>query len=199
MNLLTNFKHYKPKFIINDILSGLLVAIIAMPLSIALGLQSVGGEGYGIQMGIITAIVAGFCISAFGGCKFQIGGPTAAFVVIIVGYISSIGLIGLQLATICAGIVLIILGFLKCGNLVKYIPYPIVIGFTTGIGITLLVWQLNDLCSFNASGENFIEKISSYITNFSNLNLPSFIMGLLTLTAIIVLSKVNKKIPSALP
>ena len=145
MELLNSLKNYKKKYIINDLLSGLLVAIIALPLSIALGLQSVPGSG-GIQMGIITAIVAGFFVSLLGGSRFQIGGPTAAFVVIIFGYVSNpeIGILGLQLATIFAGVLLILLGLLKGGSLVKYIPYPIIVGFTTGIGITLLFGQIKD-------------------------------------------------------
>ncbi|MBO5926171.1 MAG: SulP family inorganic anion transporter [Clostridia bacterium] len=200
MELLKSLKGYKKSYLINDLLSGLLVAIIAMPLSIALGLQSVPeGVGGGIQMGIITAIVAGFCISAFGGSRFQIGGPTAAFVVIIFGYLKDpeIGLIGLQIATLLAGVLLIIMGLLKGGNLVKYIPYPIEVGFTTGIGITLLVAQIKDFCGFTGSGVDFIEKISAYIGSISSFNLITFLIGAGTLAVIYILGAINKKIPSA--
>ncbi len=211
MNLLSRFKDYKAKYLINDILSGLLVAIIALPLSIALGIQSIpDGVANGIQMGIITAIVAGFFVSLLGGSKFQIGGPTAAFVVIIYGYVANpeIGLVGLQFATLIAGLLLILLGFLKCGNLVKYIPYPIIIGFTTGIGVTLLTGQLKDFCGFhlqetvkflgiNFTSENFLGKIIGYISAISTFNLAPFLLGVGTLVSIIVISKLNKKLPSA--
>lgn len=211
MKLLSRFNGYKAKYLVNDILSGLLVAIIALPLSIALGIQSIPeGVANGIQMGIITAIVAGFFVSLLGGSKFQIGGPTAAFVVIIFGYVSnpSIGLIGLQFATLLAGLLLILLGFLKCGNLVKYIPYPIIIGFTTGIGITLLTGQIKDFCGFslaesvnflgiNFTSENFLGKIIGYIFAIKTFNVAPFLLGLGTLISIIVISKLNKKLPSA--
>ena len=198
MELLNSLKNYKKSYIINDLLSGLLVAIIAMPLSIALGLQSVPGSS-GIQMGIITAIIAGFIVSVFGGSRFQIGGPTAAFVTIIFGYISneSIGLIGLQIATIFAGVILIVLGLLKCGNLVKFIPYPIIVGFTTGIGITLLFGQLKDLCCFTGGGTHFLDKIIGYVSTISSFNLATFILGALTLVSIYAIQKINKKLPSA--
>lgn len=200
MELLNSLKGYKKQYLINDILSGLLVAIIALPLSIALGIQSVPqSAGNGIQMGIITAIVAGFFVSAIGGSRFQIGGPTAAFVVIIFGYISNpqIGIIGLQIATIFAGLLLIVLGLLKGGNLVKYIPYPIVVGFTTGIGITLLFGQIKDLCGFEKGGAEFIEKIIGYIESLSSFNLLTFVLGIGTFIAIKVIPLINKKLPSA--
>ena len=171
--LINSLKGYRPKSLINDLLSGLLVAIIAMPLSIALGLQSVPENvGNGIQMGIITAIVAGFIVSAFGGSRFQIGGPTAAFVGIILGYLSDpeIGIIGLQIATIIAGILLIVLGLFKLGSLVKFIPFPIIVGFTTGIGITLFVGQIKDFCGLNSSGVDFIEKIIGFIENINTFS-----------------------------
>ncbi len=199
MELLRSLKGYKSKYLINDLLSGLLVAIIAMPLSIALGMQSVpDGVGSGIQMGIITAIVAGFFVSFFGGSRFQIGGPTAAFVVIIYGYLNdpSIGLIGLQIATIIAGLLLLVLGFLKCGSLVKFIPYPIVVGFTTGIGITLLVSQFKDFFGFSATGVDFVEKIIAYVGAISSFNLATFLIGLGTLAAIYLIPLISKKLPS---
>ena len=211
MNIFSRFKNYKAKYLINDILSGLLVAIIALPLSIALGIQSIPeGVANGIQMGIITAIVAGFFVSFLGGSNFQIGGPTAAFVVIIFGYVANpeIGLIGLQFATLIAGLLLILLGILKCGNLVKYIPYPIIIGFTTGIGITLLTAQLKDFCGFtvpevvnflnvNFTSENFVGKIVGYVASITTFKIAPFLLGAGTLISIIVISKLNKKLPSA--
>ena len=199
MELLNSLKNYKKSYIVNDILSGLLVAIIALPLSIALGLQSVPENiGGGIQMGIITAIIAGFCISAFGGSRFQIGGPTAAFVVIIYGYLADpeIGLIGLQIATLIAGVLLILMGIFKGGNLVKYIPYPIEVGFTTGIGITLLVAQIKDFCGFTGSGVHFVDKLVGYATTMTSFNLATFLLGLGTLITIYLIPKINKKLPS---
>lgn len=198
MELLNSLKGYKKSYIINDLLSGLLVAIIAMPLSIALGLQSVPGSS-GIQMGIITAIVAGFIVSVLGGSRFQIGGPTAAFVTIIFNYIKneSIGLIGLQIATLLAGVLLIVLGLLKCGNLVKFIPYPIIVGFTTGIGITLLFSQIKDFCGFTRSGIHFLDKILGYVSSIPSFNLPTFLLGAGTLISIYGIQKINKKLPSA--
>ncbi len=195
MELLNSLKNYKKSYVLNDVLSGLLVAIIAMPLSIALGMQSVP-EG-GMKMGIITAIVAGFCVSAFGGSRFQIGGPTAAFVAIILSYYAKIGLLGLQIATLLAGVILIVLGIVKCGGLVKFMPYPIVVGFTTGIGVTLLFSQIKDFCGFTSGGGEFIEKIMGYITSLNTFNLATFLMGLGTLITIYALLKINKKLPSA--
>ncbi len=196
--LINSLKGYKPKNLVNDLLSGLLVAIIAMPLSIALGLQSVPqGLGDGIQMGIITAIIAGFIVSAFGGSRFQIGGPTAAFVAIIYGYLGEIGIIGLQLATILAGVLLILLGIFKLGSLVKFIPFPIIVGFTTGIGITLFVGQIKDFCGFNSAGVDFIEKIVGFIENINTFSLASFLIGLGTLITIYVFKAINGKIPGA--
>lgn len=199
MELLNSLKGYKKSYFVSDVLSGLLVAIIALPLSIALGLQSVPENiSGGIQMGIITAIIAGFCVSVFGGSRFQIGGPTAAFVVIIFGYLSDpeIGLIGLQLATLLAGVLLIVMGFVKGGNLVKYIPYPIEVGFTTGIGMTLLVAQIKDFCGFSGTGVHFIDKIISYANSISSFNLPTFLIGLGTLVTIYLIPKISKKLPS---
>lgn len=194
--LLNSLRGYKRKDLISDILSGLMVAIIALPLSIALGIQS----GATLQQGILTAIVAGFFISALGGTKFQIGGPTAAFVVILVGYISDpeIGFFGLQIATICAGILLSVLGFCRAGALVKYIPYPIVVGFTTGIGITLMFGQLKDFFGLKIGSANeFIEKIEQYIINIGTFKPGAFVVGIITLALIILIPKINKKLPSA--
>ncbi len=198
--LITSFKGYKKKFILNDLFAGLMVAIIALPLSIALGIQSTDGAGVnGIQFGIITAIVAGFFISALGGSKYQIGGPTAAFVVILVGYINNpdIGVLGLAIAGIAAGVLLIIMGLCRFGSVMKFFPYPITIGFTTGIGVTLLIGQIKDLCGLSAGGENVIEKVISYVQNINTFNWGTFLVGIIGLICVIGLPKINKKIPSA--
>ncbi|MDE7078813.1 MAG: STAS domain-containing protein [Clostridia bacterium] len=199
--LFNSLKTYKKANIFKDLQAGLMVAIIAMPLSIALGIQSVPGEvsSHGIQMGLVTAIIAGFFISAFGGSRFQIGGPTAAFVVILFGYLSNpdIGLLGLAIAGVAAGVILIIMGLCRVGNVMKFFPYPIIIGFTTGIGITLMVGQIKDLCGFNSSGTDVIEKLVSYAQNITTFNWLTFVVGAVGLLCVIVLPKINKKIPSA--
>lgn len=200
--LINSFKTYKKSYIWRDALAGLMVAIIALPLSIALGIQSVPSEvsTHGIQMGVVTAIIAGFLISAFGGSKFQIGGPTAAFVVILFGYLSNpkIGLLGLAVAGVMAGVILIIMGLARFGNIMKFFPYPIIIGFTTGVGITLLIGQLKDFCGLNAAGSGAIEKIISYVKNISSFHALTFAVGIVGLLCVIILPKINKKIPSAL-
>ncbi len=200
--LFLSLKGYKKKDILGDLMAGLMVAIIALPLSIALGLQSVpdglGGHN-GIQFGIITAIIAGFFISALGGSKYQIGGPTAAFVVILFGYLSNpeIGILGLAFAGMFAGVLLILMGVFKAGNVMKFFPYPITIGFTTGIGITLLIGQIKDLCGFTAGGTDVIAKLVSYARNITTFDLATFGVGVIGLLCVILLPKINKKIPSA--
>ncbi len=200
--LFSSLKDYKKKDILGDLMAGLMVAIIALPLSIALGIQSVpeglGGHN-GIQFGIITAIVAGFFISALGGSKYQIGGPTAAFVVILFGYLADpeIGILGLAFAGIFAGLLLILMGSLKAGSVMKFFPYPITIGFTTGIGITLLIGQIKDLGGFDASGTDVIGKLVSYVNNITTFDLATFGVGVIGLLCVILLPKINKKIPSA--
>ena len=199
--LYLSMRNYKKRDLISDLIAGLMVAIIALPLSIALGIQSVPAEvsGRGIQFGIITAIVAGFFISAVGGSKHQIGGPTAAFVVILYGYLLNpqIGILGLAIAGIMAGAILIILGYCRAGSVMKFFPYPITIGFTTGIGVTLLIGQIKDLCGFDASGTEAIEKVISYIENIKTFDLATFFVGVLGLLCVIGIPKISKKIPAA--
>jgi SulP family sulfate permease len=199
--LLLSMKGYTKKDLFGDLIAGLMVAIIALPLSIALGIQSVPAEvsSRGIQFGIITAIVAGFFISAMGGSKHQIGGPTAAFVTILFGYLANpnIGILGLAIAGMMAGVILIVMGLLKAGNVMKFFPFPITVGFTTGIGVTLLIGQIKDFCGFSASGTEAIEKIISYIKNISTFDIAAFGVGALGLLCVILLPKLSKKIPSA--
>jgi SulP family sulfate permease len=201
LELFNSLKGYKAKFLLNDLMAGLLVAIIALPMSIALGIQSVPQEvsSNGLQLGIITAIVGGFTISFLGGSRFQIGGPTAAFFVIVYSYIANpdIGLVGLQFATFLAGIWLILFSIVKAGNMLKYMPYPITIGFTTGVGITLLVGQFKDFLGLNASGTNAVEKIVSCVKNINSFSLATFLIALLALAIIIIMQKINRKIPGA--
>ena len=196
--LFRSLKGYKREYLVSDLMAGLMVAIIALPLSIALGLQS----GATLQTGIITAIVAGFFISFLGGSRYQIGGPTAAFVVIILGYLSDpqIGALGLAIAGIAAGVLLILMGAFKAGGLVRYIPYPIVIGFTTGIGITLLTGQLKDLLGLTlpaGTGSEFAHKVAAYIENIATINPWTAVVGVVTIALIYIIPKINKKIPAA--
>lgn len=198
--LFSSLKGYKKKDLVNDLFAGLMVAIIALPLSIALGIQSVPGSDRAVQFGLITAIVAGFFISFLGGSKFQIGGPTAAFVVILASYVSNpnIGLLGLAIAGIMAGVLLILMGLLRAGSVMKFFPYPITIGFTTGIGITLIIGQINDLCGFGVTGATeALHKLSGYFHNIKNFDFATFGVGAIGLLCVILLPKISKKIPSA--
>ena len=198
--LFSSLKGYKKQDLVKDLFAGLMVAIIALPLSIALGIQSVPGSNHAVQFGIITAIVAGFFISFLGGSKYQIGGPTAAFVVILASYVSNpnIGLLGLAIAGIMAGIILIVMGLLRAGSVMKFFPYPITIGFTTGIGITLIIGQINDLGAFNVTGvSEAVHKFIAYFENIKNFDLATFGVGAIGLLCVILLPKINKKIPSA--
>lgn len=138
--LFTCFKSYNKEQFMKDLISGLIVAIIALPLSIALAIAS----GVSPEKGLYTAIIAGFLISLLGGSKVQIGGPTGAFVVIVYGIIQKHGIEGLTIATFMAGFFLILMGIFKCGNMIKYIPYPITTGFTSGIAVTIFSTQIKD-------------------------------------------------------
>ncbi|MBQ3116491.1 MAG: SulP family inorganic anion transporter [Clostridia bacterium] len=197
--LFASLKGYKKHDLVKDLFAGLMVAIIALPLSIALGIQSVPGSARAVQFGIITAIVAGFFISFLGGSKYQIGGPTAAFVVILASYVSNpnIGLLGLAIAGIMAGVILILLGLLRAGSVMKFFPYPITIGFTTGIGITLIIGQINDLCGFGVTEPEALHKFIGYFHNIKNFDFATFGVGAIGLLCVILLPKINKKIPSA--
>ena len=179
-----------------DIIAGIIVAIIALPLSIALGISS----GVTPEKGLITAIFAGFVISFLGGSKVQIGGPTGAFVVIIYSIIQQYGLDGLIISTIMAGIMLIIMGVLRFGSLIKYIPKTITIGFTTGIAVTLLSTQIKDLFGLKI-GEvpaEFIEKWKCYFENMNSINIWALVVGLVCIAIILIWPKINKVIPGSI-
>ena len=139
--LFSSLRNYNKQRLTQDIIAGMIVGIVAIPLAIAFGISS----GVGPTEGLVTAIVAGFLISAFGGSRVQIGGPTGAFIVIIYGIIQQHGLTGLLIATIMAGILLILMGLFKLGNVIKFVPYPVIIGFTAGIAVTIFSTQMNDL------------------------------------------------------
>ena len=189
-------KSYTKKQLIKDIISGIIVAIIALPLSIALAIAS----GVGPEQGLYTAIIAGFFISFFGGSRVQIGGSTAAFVVIIYGIVASYGTDGLIVATILAGIILVIMGICRFGSLIKYIPYTITTGFTCGIAVTLFVGQLKDFFGMDIASvpSEFLDKVIVYAKNISTINLTATLIGLLAVAIMLLWTKVTDKIPGSL-
>ena len=194
--LLHCLRKYNRKTFIADVMAGIIVGIVALPLAIAFGIAS----GVTPEKGIITAIVAGFVISALGGSKVQIGGPTGAFIIIIYGIIQQYGLEGLTIATIMAGVFLILFGLLHLGTIIKYIPYPIVVGFTSGIAVTIFTTQVKDLFGLSISNlpSDFIEKWQCYAANFRTADLWSSIVGIASVAVIMLMPKINKKIPGSL-
>lgn len=189
-------KGYTKEQLIKDILSGIIVAIIALPLSIALAIAS----GVSPVQGLYTAIVAGFFISFFGGSRVQIGGPTAAFVVIIYGIVTTYGTDGLIVATIMAGIILCIMGLCHFGSLIKYIPYTITTGFTCGIAVTLFVGQIKDFLGLDmgAVPSEFVEKLGAYAANITSINPVTVAIGAVALVILILWPKVTDKLPGSL-
>ena len=169
-------KHYDRKTFTADLMAGVIVGIVALPLAIAFGIAS----GVSPEKGIITAIVAGLFISLFGGSKVQIGGPTGAFIVIVYGIIQQYGVQGLTIATLMAGVFLILLGVLRLGTIIKYIPYPIVVGFTSGIAVTIFTTQIKDLLGLTMEQvpSDFIEKWGAYIYNIGTIDLWSAVVGI---------------------
>ena len=189
-------KHYNRKTFTADIMAGIIVGIVALPLAIAFAIAS----GVSPEKGIITAIVAGFLISAFGGSKVQIGGPTGAFIIIVYDIIQNYGMQGLTIATLMAGVFLVMLGVLRLGTIIKYIPYPIVVGFTSGIAVTIFSTQVKDLLgmTMDANPSDFIEKWIAYGRNIGNIDLWSAITGIVSIIIIALTPKFSKKIPGSL-
>ena len=175
-------KHYDRKTFMADLMAGIIVGIVALPLAIAFGIAS----GVSPEKGIITAIVAGLMISLFGGSKVQIGGPTGAFIVIVYGIIQQYGMQGLTVATLMAGVFLILLGVLRLGTIIKYIPYPIVVGFTSGIAVTIFTTQVKDLLgmTMDAVPTDFVEKWVAYIYNIGNIDPWSAAIGIASVAVI---------------
>ena len=202
-----NFIDFRPKFFdamrnysrekfTADVMAGIIVGIVAIPLAIAFGIAS----GVGPAEGLVTAILAGFMISVFGGSKVQIGGPTGAFIIIIYGVIQQYGLGGLAIATIMAGIMLVVMGLCRMGTIIKFMPYPIIIGFTGGIAITIFSTQINDLFGMGITDipANFIDKWICYVENISRIDFWSAGMGILSVVLIALTPKFSKKIPGSL-
>jgi SulP family sulfate permease len=194
--IVSAIRSYDKKTFSSDLMAGIIVGIVALPLAIAFGIAS----GVSPEKGIITAIVAGFIISALGGSKVQIGGPTGAFIIIISGIIAQYGIQGLTIATLMAGVFLILMGVLRLGTIIKYIPYPIVVGFTSGIAVTIFTTQIKDLTGMQMSSNpaDFIEKWIAYFHNIGNIDLWSTAMGLLSILIITMMPKISKKIPGSL-
>jgi len=180
--LFSALKNYNQKTFMADLMAGLIVGIVALPLAIAFGIAS----GVSPEKGIITAIVAGLMISLFGGSKVQIGGPTGAFIVIVYGIIQQYGMQGLTIATLMAGVFLILLGVLRLGTIIKYIPYPIVVGFTSGIAVTIFTTQVKDLLgmTMDAVPSDFVEKWAAYISNMGHIDPWSALVGIVSVMLI---------------
>ena len=195
--LLYTLKDYNKQKFTADLMAGIIVGIVALPLAIAFGIAS----GVSPEKGILTAIIAGFAISAFGGSRVQIGGPTGAFIIIIYGIIQQYGLTGLAIATVLAGLFLILLGVLKLGTIIRFIPYPIIVGFTSGIAVTIFSTQIKDLLGLHIEGAvpaDFIEKWICYFQNFSTVDLATAIVGILSIVIIACTPIVSKKVPGSL-
>lgn len=194
--LVSALKHYSVDQFVKDLTAGVIVAIIALPLSIALALAS----GVGPEQGIYTAIVAGFVIAVLGGSRVQISGPTAAFATIVAGIVATKGMNGLIVATILAGVILILMGLLKFGALIRFIPHTIVTGFTAGIAVTIVIGQLKDFfgLTFQNSPIETVEKLKECAATFGTVNVTALMIGILALVIQIVWPKVNAKIPASL-
>ncbi len=196
--LFSVMKSYDGKKFVTDVVSGVIVAIIALPLSIALALAS----GVGPEQGIYTAIVAGFIISFLGGSRVQIAGPTAAFATIVAGIVAKNGMSGLALATIMAGILLVIMGFLRLGALIKFIPYTITTGFTAGIAVTILIGQIKDFLGLSYPAGTVtietMEKVEAIVKNIATFNWEALVVGLVCLAILIVWPFISEKIPGSL-
>lgn len=194
--LFSCLKTYDKKTFMSDLMAGIIVGIVALPLAIAFGIAS----GVTPEKGIITAIVAGLVISLFGGSKVQIGGPTGAFIIIIYGIIQKYGFEGLTIATLMAGFFLVLFGLLRLGTIIKYIPYPIVVGFTSGIVVTIFTTQIKDLFGLTlpSNPSDFIEKWGVYLQNFDTIDPWCALIGVASVVVIAVTPRFSKKIPGSL-
>ena len=195
--LFSTFKNgYNKQKFVQDLLAGIIVGIVALPLAIAFGIAS----GATPEAGILTAIVAGFLISFFGGSQVQIGGPTGAFIVIVFGIIQEYGMNGLMIATFMAGAFLILMGILHLGTIIKYIPYPIVVGFTSGIALTIFATQIKDLFGLQIDSvpADFLGKWGVYAQHIDTINWWSLLVGLCSILIIVFMPKVNRRIPGSL-
>jgi len=194
--LLYYLKGYNKHSLSRDVVAGILVGIIAIPLSVALAIAS----GASPEAGLYTAILAGFTAAVLGGSATQVTGPTGAFVVIVYGIIADYGLDGLITATLLAGIILLVMGLLKLGSVIRYVPFPITVGFTAGIAVTIFTGQLNDFFGFGIEKmpAEFVEKVLVYGEHIDRISWPDFLMGAVALLIILVWPKINRQIPGSL-
>ncbi len=194
--IISTMRGYTREQFIKDVVAGVIVAIIALPLSIALAIAS----GVSPEKGIYTAVIAGFLTSLLGGSRVQIGGPTAAFMVLVYGIVTEYGVDGLMLATLMAGIMLVLFGLFKLGSVIKFIPYPITTGFTGGIAVSIFTSQIKDFTGMDTGAlpPEFLGKWEAYIHNFTSIRWPVLGIGALALLIMIVWPKITKKIPGAL-
>ena len=195
--MVSALRNYDRQTFMADLMAGVIVGIVALPLAIAFGIAS----GVSPEKGIITAIVAGLAISALGGSKVQIGGPTGAFIVIVAGIINQYGMQGLTIATLMAGIFLIGFGLLRLGTIIKYIPFPILVGFTSGIAVTIFTTQVKDLLGMQIEGTvpgDFVERWMVYFQNLSHIDLWSTVIGLASVVIITITPKLSRRVPGSL-
>lgn len=188
--------NYSTERLREDVIAGIVVGIVALPLAIAFGIAS----GVSPTIGLITAIIGGFMVSFFGGCSVQIGGPTGAFIIIVYNIIAQFGLTGLAVATVMAGIILVIMGLFRLGTVIKFIPYPIVVGFTAGIALTIFSTQINDFFGLGLTDipGQFIPKWGLYLRSLGSIDITTLIVGLVSLGIIIGTPFISKKLPGAL-
>jgi SulP family sulfate permease len=194
--LLSTLKNYSRERFLSDLMAGIIVGIVALPLAIAFGIAS----GCSPEQGLITAIIGGFIVSALGGSNVQIGGPTGAFIVIVYGIIQNFGYAGLAIATVMAGIMLMVMGLLRLGTIIKFIPYPIVVGFTSGIALTIFSTQIKDLFGLKTGNlpADFLSKWAIYVEHFPTMNLWPLIIGIASIAIIAYMPRISTKIPGSL-
>ena len=195
-NLFNGKEPYTRQTFTSDVIAGIIVGIVALPLAIAFGIAS----GVTPQQGLITAIIAGFLISAFGGSHYLIGGPTGAFIVIVYGIVQQYGMNGLIIASVLAGVILVIMGVLKLGTIIKFIPYPIIVGFTSGIAVVIFSTQMNDFFGLEIVNQpaNFLPKWTAIFSNISHINLIASLLSIATVAIIFLWPRWSKKIPGSL-
>src|SRR5690606_4451711 len=194
--LLDTLRAYDRQQFTKDLLAGIIVGIVALPLAIAFGIAS----GVSPEKGLVTAIIGGFLISALGGSKVQIGGPTGAFIVIVYGIVQQFGINGLIIATFIAGVILIIMGIARLGSIIKFIPYPLIVGFTSGIALIIFSSQMKDFFGLKM-GEipaDFTSKWQSYVGNFQSVNVYAVLIAISTVVIIALWPRVTRKIPGSL-
>lgn len=194
--LISALRDYSLSQFKSDLIAGIVVGIVALPLAVAFAIAS----GVSPTIGLITAIIGGFLVSALGGCSVQIGGPTGAFIVIVYGIIDNFGLEGLAIATFMAGVILVLLGMFHLGTVIKFIPYPIVVGFTAGIALTIFSTQMNDFLGLGISDipASFISKWVVYFQNFGKIDIFTTLIGVVSLLIIVSVPLISKRLPGAL-